>query len=301
MKIATMFKLYPIKYWIPFLLACITWHGAMANPESTVNKAETVMLNYCKDWANKLRTVTKEGCLAFDLQTSHYQSVEGRKLVHREFIPMNEQRPGARILVIGGVHGDEFSAISIGYLWMRAMLANPETIKHHWLFLPLANPDGLYKQPSTRTNANGVDLNRNFPTPDWDELALQFWESHARRNARRHPGASAASEPETQWQVDIIKTFQPDAIISVHAPYGLLDYDGPDFARPDKLGNLTLQQLGTFPGSLGRYAGEHLNIPVLTIELEAAGVLPSQQEIVQIWQDMVDWVDDKLESYEADF
>ncbi|AHF01906.1 carboxypeptidase [Thiomicrospira aerophila AL3] len=259
------------------------------------------MLDYCQNWATKLRTITIEGCLALDLQTSHHSSVQGRALTHREFIPASDTRPKARVLIISGVHGDEFSAISIGYLWMQTMLANPEAIAHHWLFLPLANPDGLYRQPSTRTNANNVDLNRNFPTPDWDELAIKFWESHTRRNARRYPGPAAGSEPETQWQIEIIKTFQPDAIISIHAPYGLLDYDGPDFARPDRMGHLKLQQLGTFPGSLGRYAGEHLNIPVLTIELEAAGRLPNQQEIMQIWQDMVDWIDAKLETYEADF
>ena len=269
---------------------------------SEMNKdSPALMDNFCQAWSTKLRTVTLDGCLALSLQTSHYQSVEQRELVHREFIPLNDLRPKARVLVIGGVHGDEFSAISIGYLWMQAMLAHPEAINHHWLFLPLANPDGLYRQPSTRTNANNIDLNRNFPTPDWNELALQFWETHARRNARRYPGPAPASEPETQWQVEIIKTFQPDAIISIHAPYGLLDYDGPDFVRPDKMGNLTMQQLGTFPGSLGRYAGEYLNIPVLTIELEAAGSLPNRQEIMQIWQDMVDWIDAKLETYEADF
>lgn len=269
--------------------------------DSSNTSTDTALDAYCQAWSTKLRTITYEGCLALNLETSHYKSVQGNELVHREFTPSNKQRPNARVLVIGGVHGDEFSAISIGYLWMHAMQDNPDAVDHHWLFLPLANPDGLYRQPSTRTNANNVDLNRNFPTPDWEELALKYWESHARKNARRYPGTKPASEPETQWQVDIIKTFQPDAIISIHAPYGLLDYDGPDFARPDKMGNLKLHQLGTFPGSLGRYAGEYLNIPVLTIELEAAGSLPNRQEIMQIWQDMVEWIDEKLETYESDF
>ena len=31
--------------------------------------------------------------------------------------------------------------------------------------IAVANPDGLQKQ--TRTNANGVDINRNFPASNW--------------------------------------------------------------------------------------------------------------------------------------
>lgn len=257
---------------------------------------------FCHEWANKLRTVEYQPCIDFNLLYSGYNSVESRPLLHREFLPPKNKRPKARVLAIGGVHGDEYSAISISYLWMKAMQTYPENLEHHWLFLPLANPDGLFKEPrATRENANGVDLNRNFPTPDWDEAAHKYWINHARSNPRRYPGTEAASEPETQWQVSIIKAFQPDAIISIHAPYGLLDYDGPDFARPDKMGHLELRQLGTFPGSLGRYAGEYLNIPVLTIELESAGSMPNEQDMLQIWQDMNDWIESKLVPYETDF
>lgn len=256
----------------------------------------------CSQWSQKLNSTEYEPCLDLALQSTGYKSVEGRTLVHREFLPPLNKRPKARVLAIGGVHGDEYSAISIAYLWMQAMQAHPESLDHHWLFLPLANPDGLFKKPrSTRGNANGVDLNRNFPTPDWEDAAHKYWVNHARSNPRRYPGNLPASEPETQWQVSIIKAFQPDAIISIHAPYGLLDYDGPDFARPDKMGNLKLRQLGTFPGSLGRYAGEHLEIPVLTIELESAGILPSERDMLQIWQDMNDWIEGKLIPYEPDF
>ena len=35
------------------------------------------------------------------------------------------------------------------------------------MFIPCLNPDGM--QLGRRTNANGVDLNRNFPTKNWGE------------------------------------------------------------------------------------------------------------------------------------
>jgi hypothetical protein len=264
-------------------------------------QAQSGIDGLCQEWAQKLRTVEYQPCLNFELKQTHHQSSQGRPLVHKEFIPPSGEPPKARILAIGGVHGDEYSAISIGYLWMQALQQNTSTLEHHWIFLPLSNPDGLFLNPATRQNANGVDLNRNFPTPDWENHAHQFWRNFYKANPRRYPGPFAGSEPETQWQVEMIQTFQPDVIISIHAPYGLLDYDGPDYARPDKVGHLQLRQLGTFPGSLGRFAGEMLNIPVLTIELESAGRLPKEQEILKIWEDIYDWIDDKINPIETDF
>jgi hypothetical protein len=78
-------------------------------------------------------------------------------------------------------------------------------------------------------------------------------------------------------------------IVSVHAPYGLVDFDG-DTQPPTHLGSLHLHLLGTYPGSLGRYGSEVLNIPVITVELEYAGIMPSQSEISKIWTDLVSWL-----------
>ena len=66
------------------------------------------------------------------------------------------------ILVIGVFHGDEKDG---EYLINRYLSQKNET-KNRLLFIPCLNPDG--KKADTRTNANGVDLNRNFPTKNWD-------------------------------------------------------------------------------------------------------------------------------------
>lgn len=261
---------------------------------------------FCTQWSKKLRTIKYDGCMDLQLKTAEVRSPEQRLLTYKEFIPTEKGgepiRPKGKILFISGIHGDEYSAISITYLWMLAMQKSKHKRNHHWLFLPLTNPDGLFRSdPATRQNANGVDLNRNFPSPDWDESALDFWDHYYRKNKRRYPGPSAASEIETKWMVQTIERFQPDAIISVHAPYGLLDYDGPEHAVPSKIGVLKHRELGTFPGSLGRYAGEHLDIPVLTLELRSAGTMPKESEIVQMWQDIEKWSSEKIRHLERDF
>lgn len=270
---------------------------------STLDKDVEAVKTFCRDLSNKLRTVKYKGCMQLGLAVEdNFKSVKQRSLTYRHFMPQNidtsefnpEKNETGRILFISGIHGDEYSAISITYLWMLNMLKHQDKTTQHWLFLPLTNPDGLYRKPATRINANNVDLNRNFPSPDWDELALDYWKNYYKSNKRRFPGNAANSQPETQWMVHLIEEFKPDAIISVHAPYGLVDYDGPEHATPGKIGALKHRELGTYPGSLGRYAGEYLKIPVLTLELRAAGSMPSNKEIYNMWRDVEEWTNTKV-------
>ncbi|MDR9498468.1 MAG: DUF2817 domain-containing protein [Hydrogenovibrio sp.] len=275
-----------------------TTHPPLTTP---VSLAPERVAPLCEEWANKLRTVQKQTCLDFDLHASmRFESSQERPLLYKEVRPGNGQPPKGRILFIGGIHGDEYAAISITYLWLQELLKERTQPQYHWLFLPLANPDGLFQSPATRMNANGVDLNRNFPSPDWKDSALTTWQNHYGGNPRRYPGKEAASEPETQWMVQMIKRFRPDAIISVHAPYGLLDYDGPEHAQPNRIGHLKHRSLGTYPGSLGRYAGEHLNIPVLTLELRSAGRMPTPDEIDQMLKDLESWAAAKIRQQEKE-
>lgn len=163
----------------------------------------------------------------------------------------------------------------------------------HWRFIPSSNPDGLLKRKSQRQNHNSVDLNRNFPTLEWENQALSFWEQNSLKNPRRYPGPNPASEAETKWLVKQIQEFEPDIIISMHAPYHLVDYDGPPTA-PNSLGSLYLRKLGVFPGSLGNYAGADLAMPIVTVELKSAGIMPNKQEIDKIWRDLVHWLSEQL-------
>jgi len=148
----------------------------------------------------------------------------------------------------------------------------------------------LLQKKSQRMNVRGVDLNRNFPTPNWHEESHHYWVKKTRKNPRRYPGPSPLSEPESQWLAQAISEFQPDVIVSIHAPYGILDFDGPQKIAPKQFGELHLNLLGTYPGSLGNYAGVHNEIPVVTIELPYAGIMPTKRETRNIWVDLVRWL-----------
>lgn len=157
------------------------------------------------------------------------------------------------------------------------------------LFIPCLNPDGMAL--GTRTNANGVDLNRNFPTKNWGEdtsAAGSFQNSPSPQHSTSQGGGgsavisstnpyfggkSAGSEIETQFVIDIIEEYKPERILTLHAPYKVVNYDGPaqdwaqevsaiiDYPVEESIGYPT-------PGSFGTYCGIERNIPTITLELD---------------------------------
>ncbi len=254
------------------------WAGADPSPVEAA----------CAEIAAKLASVGYTECLARGLQASEGRSVLGRPILVKEYPPLPGRRPRARVLLVGGIHGDEYSSVSVVFKWMK-ILDRHHSGLFHWRFVPLLNPDGLLRKPrAQRMNANGVDLNRNFPTPNWFEESHAYWE-RTRRNPRRYPGEAPLSEPESRFLAQLIADFRPDAIVSVHAPFGILDFDGPS-RPPKRLGQLYLNLLGTYPGSLGNFAGVQQAIPVVTIELPHAGIMPRPREIRRIWVDLVRWL-----------
>ena len=240
----------------------------------------------CADFYARLPNVSRALCDEALLQASDARSVKGRILYTRD-VPAESAR--RRVLVVGAMHGDELTSASVALHWIKFAQAAQKQSQTHWLFIPALNPDGLLSRPSSRVNANGVDLNRNFPTPDWEKETAEYWDKRVRKDPRRWPGKTSLSEPESQFLYDEIRRFQPHLIVSIHAPYGVLDFDGPVRA-PDRLGHLLLNQVGIFPGSLGNFGGVQNGMPVVTVELPNALKTPTDVEIKRMWNDLQRWM-----------
>lgn len=171
----------------------------------------------------------------------------------------NGKTSQGNVLVIGVFHGDEPQGT---YLIERYLKHKGEH-----LFIPCLNPDGMAL--NRRTNANGVDLNRNFPTKNWGEDG-----SSAGEDASSYYGGSApASEIETRFVIDVIEEYNPKLILTLHAPYKIVNYDGPARDIAEKISEIISYPVEASigyptPGSFGTYCGVERNIPTITLELD---------------------------------
>lgn len=168
-------------------------------------------------------------------------------------------------LIIGVFHGDEPQG---KFLIDKYLNSNPKI--ENKIFIPCLNPDGM--QRNTRTNANGVDLNRNFPTQNW---GLNQGENATCDDCTTayYGGRTPASELETKFVVNIIEKYSPSLIITLHAPYKVVNYDGPAQVQAQKISNIIGYPIEASigyptPGSFGTYCGVERNIPTITLELD---------------------------------
>lgn len=258
-----------------------------AKPASPAEQAE-----WCKRLTTRLPSVTTASCQGSALVPAGTVSRQGFPILMRKITAARGARSAGkapvRILLLGGIHGDELTASAIVFKWMEWM-RTPVAQEFDWTVVPVVNPDGLLAAKPKRVNANGVDLNRNFPTPGWQNDAPKYWAKVTGSDPRRFPGNAPLSEPESRWVSEEMQRFQPQVIISVHAPFGVLDFDGP-VKPPQRFGRLVFTRVGVYPGSLGNYSGLHKNVPVVTIELPNALAMPSDAEVQRIWLDMLAWI-----------
>ncbi|WP_119395111.1 M14 family zinc carboxypeptidase [Salinibius halmophilus] len=266
-------------------IAALAWSPLLAQPASP-----EVVSEFCQQVDDRLASVDYKMCTDLQLDTLLGESVEGRPILGRQFEASKDD--AIKVLFLGGIHGDELSSVSITYIWMDT-LRQYHSGNFDWWVVPVVNPDGLLRQEngryqSSRWNANEVDLNRNFLPSNDDYLASEYRDQQKAQRPRYYPGPEAVSEPESKLVDRMILGYRPDIIFSVHAPHGIIDFDGSTAPPPPRsFGSLSHRALGTFPGSLGDFAWNRMGIPVVTIELASAGSMPTQSDIDQMWRDIV--------------
>lgn len=190
-------------------------------------------------------------------------SREGRPLQGRLYPGLATGTPSSprrRLLVFGGIHGDEPASVDAALEW-GAHLDQRQHAADVWL-VPAVNPDGL--AAARKNNAADVDLNRNFP-------ARNFMRSHP---PGYDPGPAPLSEPETAVLAGLIEEAAIDAVVAVHAPFACVNFDGPAREWAEAVSTASgwpaREDIGyPTPGSLGSWWGGDLGRPILTLELPA--------------------------------
>ena len=175
-----------------------------------------------------------------------------------------------RVLILGAIHGNETST---AYVTQQLTdLLNHQKIPCDLRLIPVANPDGFARK--IRTNARQVDLNRNFPASNWKTVLTPGYAT----------GKSPLSEPESKALHDLIESFKPNVIVSIHSigqNRECNNFDGPG----ESIARLMAQHnhyrvtptIGyPTPGSLGSFAADH-HLAMVTLEL------PSGQSGQDAW------------------
>lgn len=169
-------------------------------------------------------------------------SVNGQPLLARRF-----GDGGQRILLVGGIHsGRASSSVELMAMFIAEILERPELVPDNvtLLIVPNINPDAV--DSDERSNANGVDLNRNWdcnwqPNPSIQGITMSGM-----------GGERPFSEPETEALRDLILETAPQLVIFWDAPVttGWVDPAGCTAVsrQAQQYGDAFVQETGYFFG-----------------------------------------------------
>jgi hypothetical protein len=150
------------------------------------------------------------------------------------------ESPRATTLVVAGLHAMEHVGVATAVrLLERAAAADSPWRAHRLVVVPMANPDGFRLVETDlaggarrfrRSNARGVDLNRNFAA-GWDDRY------YLNRLLGRifSPGTGPLSEPETRAIDELLARERPAYAVSLHAfgEWIFVPYAGSRRAPPE--------------------------------------------------------------------
>ena len=197
----------------------------------------------------------------------------GHSVMGRPINAYRRSTGGARVryLVIGQMHGDEPAGTEVirGRLLDIALPAGVTM----W-FIPTVNPDGLARH--TRTNAHGVDLNRNFP---------YHW-VYSGVGTNTYSGPRPQSEPETRAVLQFLDKLRPQTIVSIHQPLDCVDFSGGDPGVTVWLSrhlHLPTRKLGPYTGTMTSWYNHRFPLrTAVTVELPQPATVSMRRTLANV-------------------
>jgi g-D-glutamyl-meso-diaminopimelate peptidase len=206
-----------------------------------------------------------------------------------------------RILITTSIHAREYMTAQLVMRMLEEYVLNYDTAQEDgttyrqffgnicFYIMPMLNPDGVTMcqyQPGMsqlKANANGVDLNRNFP------IGFGHGVISSTPGLSYYPGPTPLSELETQALSNLINTVPFMACINYHS-MGKINYYGASTNSPENaerckyLANVVCSVNGYRPkycgdacGSFADYFYEVTDCPSVTIEIGTANPVPISQ------------------------
>tara|TARA_Y100001935_G_C17307858_1_gene513600 strand:+ start:2202 stop:2912 length:711 start_codon:yes stop_codon:yes gene_type:complete len=201
--------------------------------------------------------------------------------------PLSELKKTHPLLLIGGVHGDEPEGVELAkktLLWLKSeSYQKHKGSKPSWILIPCINPDGF--SSNQRTNSQGIDLNRNFPTQNW---SAEFSKD------RYYPGTKPLESPEVQALVELIEEHSPPVIVHFHSWEPCIVVTGPENhpfgkALSECSGYPLKSDIGyPTPGSLGCFGWKEKSIPVICVEEQ------EHSDLSKVWDHFAEGIKEML-------
>lgn len=201
-----------------------------------------------------------------------------------------------RIALIGAVHAGESGPELMLPAFERILAEHKELLAQiSMVAIPAVNLDERRRLAEgvpwyLRTNANGVDLNRNYPA-DWDTVDYNYGLDTSDPDSMTYRGPAPASEPETRAVMDFLRANSPEAVFSFHCLASICGAHllGPKAAAKDDAYADRSRQLaatychamdpsqvagnvlgfGTSAGSLPTWCYRELKIPAFDLEISS--------------------------------
>lgn len=212
--------------------------------------------------------------------TQYGESVDGLPLT--VYLP---DSGNAEIVILASIHGDEAETTVVVSEALRCLPAG----ELQSAVILCGNPDGLLR--GTRGNARGVDLNRNFPTTNWNPDPVHYkTRANDARDIALSPGSAPASEPETVALLSLLEKLRPRAVVTLHAALACIDDAGDSYLGRQLAARCELPLIAEIgyptPGSMGTWASER-QLNLVTWELEAASLYDLKDRHVPILIDLM--------------
>ncbi len=184
------------------------------------------------------------------------------------------------MFISAGVHGRE--SINTGLLvrvissYIDTYHNKPEFMKYCFCIIPLVNPDGYIKALTDpgysdyKYNANGVDINRDFPSALWKQTETT--------------GSIPASQPETRAVIAAFKSHPSIMYVDIHSRGNCVYYyrgvmSGKYNSRQQRMADILCRytgylavdpelevEAGDTGGNTVHYYSEAFGMPAFTIE-----------------------------------
>jgi len=151
----------------------------------------------------------------------------GRSVQGRPLRAVTLPGDGPLVVVTAGIHGLEWIGVQVALGVLRAGPLPGARLR----VVPVLNPDGYARTEAEggegpvgelRTNARGVDLNRNFPMP-WGARPSRIpFAGASEPGSATYRGPAPLSEPESRHLVELLRADPPHASANLHSFMGTL-------------------------------------------------------------------------------